>query len=193
VGMGTAFAGMIRAPMTSVVMIFETTRDHAIIVPLMIYNLVSLFISSKLSKLQREPIYEGLSHQDGIHLPSAESRSVERQHRVIGAMRPATEILDSGLTVQEAMEEVRASAFHSWPVTDKLGVEGVVSLSTLQKAPQESGGASRRLNEFVDTREFPHWHGDHPLSVAPSGHACLKMEPAGLCPYGGAAASMCVS
>jgi len=33
VGMGTAFAGIVRAP-TSVVMIFETTRDYAAIVPL---------------------------------------------------------------------------------------------------------------------------------------------------------------
>jgi CIC family chloride channel protein len=163
VGMGTAFAGIIRAPMTSVVMIFETTRDYAIIVPLMISNLVSFFISSRL---QREPIYEVLARQDGIHLPGAESRSVERQRRVISAMRPATEILDSESTVQEAIEKVRASAFHSWPVTDKLGVEGVVSLSTLQKALQESGGASRRLKEFVDVHEFPHLHGDHPLSVA---------------------------
>jgi CIC family chloride channel protein len=163
VGMGTAFAGIIRAPMTSVVMIFETTRDYAIIVPLMISNLVSFFISSRL---QHEPIYEVLARQDGIHLPGAESRSVERQRRVISAMRPATEILDAELTVQEAMEKVRASAFHSWPVTDKLGVEGVVSLGTLQKALQESGGASRRLKEFVDAREFPHLHGDHPLSVA---------------------------
>ena len=163
VGMGTAFAGIIRAPMTSVVMIFETTRDYAIIVPLMISNLVSFFISSKL---QREPIYEVLARQDGIHLPGAESRSVERQRRVISAMRPATEILDSESTIQEAMEKVRASAFHSWPVTDKLGVGGVVSLSTLQKALQESGGASRRLKEFVNVCEFPHLHGDHPLSVA---------------------------
>jgi CIC family chloride channel protein len=163
VGMGTAFAGIIRAPMTSVVMIFETTRDYAIIVPLMISNLVSFFISSRL---QREPIYEVLARQDGIHLPGAESRSVERQRRVISAMRPATEILDSESTIQEAMEKVRASAFHSWPVTDKLGVGGVVSLSTLQKALQESGGASRRLKEFVNVCEFPHLHGDHPLSVA---------------------------
>src|SRR5467141_3619127 len=36
VGMDTAFAGIIRAPMTSVVMIFEITRDYAVIVPLMI-------------------------------------------------------------------------------------------------------------------------------------------------------------
>src|ERR1700676_2228798 len=45
VGMGTAFAGIVRAPMTSVLMIFEITRDYAVIVPLMISNLVSFFIS----------------------------------------------------------------------------------------------------------------------------------------------------
>ena len=39
VGIGTAFAGIVRAPMTSVVMIFEITRDYAVIVPLMISNL----------------------------------------------------------------------------------------------------------------------------------------------------------
>jgi chloride channel protein, CIC family len=162
VGMGTAFAGIVRAPMTSVVMIFETTRDYAIIVPLMISNLVSFFISSKL---QREPIYEVLARQDGIHLPGAESRSVEGQRRVISAMRPATEILDAELTVQEAMEKIRTSAVHSWPVTDKSGVAGMVSLSTLKKA-LEDRGASRPLRELVNAGDFPHLHADHPLSVA---------------------------
>src|SRR3954469_12554695 len=36
VGMGTAFAGIVRTPLTSVIMIFEVTRDYTIIVPLMI-------------------------------------------------------------------------------------------------------------------------------------------------------------
>jgi CIC family chloride channel protein len=54
VGMGTAFAGIVRTPMTSVIMIFEITRDYTIIVPLMISNLLAYFISSKL---QKEPIY----------------------------------------------------------------------------------------------------------------------------------------
>lgn len=31
VGMGTAFAGIVRAPMTSVLMILETTRDYTVI------------------------------------------------------------------------------------------------------------------------------------------------------------------
>ena len=72
--------------MTSVVMIFEITRDYAVIVPLMISNLVSFFIASRF---QKEPIYEVLAHQDGIHLPTAESRLLEGNRRVLQAMRAA--------------------------------------------------------------------------------------------------------
>jgi CIC family chloride channel protein len=74
VGMGAAFAGIVRVPLTSVIMIFEVTRDYSIIVPLMISNLISYFISSRL---QEEPIYEALQHQDGIHLgPAAHARAL---------------------------------------------------------------------------------------------------------------------
>src|SRR6202007_982019 len=41
VGMGTVFAGIIRAPMTSVFMIFELTQDYQVLVPLMTANMIS--------------------------------------------------------------------------------------------------------------------------------------------------------
>ena len=75
--MGTAFAGIVRTPLTSVIMIFEMTRDYNIIVPLMISNLIAFFISQRL---QKEPIYEALAHQDGVHLPTAHSRARSRTH-----------------------------------------------------------------------------------------------------------------
>ncbi len=84
VGMGAVFAGIVRAPMTSVLMIFEMTQDYAVIVPLMIANLVSLFIASRL---QREPIYDALAVQDGIHLPSAEARQRQGKRHIIRIMR----------------------------------------------------------------------------------------------------------
>jgi CIC family chloride channel protein len=162
VGMGTAFAGIVRAPMTSVVMIFEMTRDYAIIVPLMISNLVSFFISSRL---QREPIYEVLALQDGIHLPKVESRSPEGQRWVIRAMLPATEVLEASATVQEAAEKVRGSQLRAWPVTDAIGVVGVLGLGALEKALAD-GGAASTLGELVDPLEFPHLHADQPLNLA---------------------------
>jgi CIC family chloride channel protein len=162
VGMGTAFAGIVRAPMTSVVMIFEITRDYAVIVPLMISNLVSFFISARF---QKQPIYEVLAHQDGIHLPTAETRQQGRQRQVAHAMRDATEVLSAEMTVQEALAKSRASEFHAWPVCDERGVIGVISLQSLQRANRDGLG-SKRLNEVVDTGEFPHVHADHSLHLA---------------------------
>jgi CIC family chloride channel protein len=162
VGMGTAFAGIVRAPMTSVVMIFEITRDYAVIVPLMISNLISLFISSRF---QRQPIYEVLAHQDGIHLPTAETRQQEGQRQVVQAMRDATEVLNAEMTVMQALEETKSSEFHSWPLCDDRGVIGVISLQSLKQSNND-GFANKRLHELVDPHDFPHVHEDHSLSMA---------------------------
>jgi CIC family chloride channel protein len=162
VGMGTAFAGIVRAPMTSVVMIFEITRDYAVIVPLMISNLVSFFISSRL---QRQPIYEVLAHQEGIHLPSAETRHQQGQRQVIHAMRAPTEILAAQMNVGEALEKTQSSQFHSWPVIDDRSVVGILSRSSLQHAVAESA-ATRQLMELVDSADFPHVHVDQSLHFA---------------------------
>jgi CIC family chloride channel protein len=162
VGMGTAFAGIVRAPMTSVVMIFETTRDYAVIVPLMISNLVSFFISSRL---QPQPIYEVLAYQDGIHLPTAESRITSGQRRVINAMRPADQLLRAEMTTQEALEKMRANALRAWPVSNERGVAGIVSIAMLEKAAAE-GLSSSELTDLIGGQEFPHLHSDHSLTVA---------------------------
>jgi CIC family chloride channel protein len=66
VGMGTVFAGSVRAPMTSVFMIFEITQDYQILVPLMVANMLSFVIARRY---QRTPIYHALLEQDGVHLP----------------------------------------------------------------------------------------------------------------------------
>jgi CIC family chloride channel protein len=71
VGMGALFAGIIRAPMTSVFMIFELTQDHEILVPLMVANMLSLVLARRL---QPEPIYTALLLQDGVHLPAETHR-----------------------------------------------------------------------------------------------------------------------
>jgi chloride channel protein, CIC family len=161
VGMGAVFAGIVRAPMTSVLMIFEMTQDYAVIVPLMIANLVSLFISSRL---QRQPIYEALAVQDGLHLPTAEARQQHGQRRVVRVLRPATESLPADITVQEALQRVRASKFRTWLITNQRGVVGLISLSALERAAGEDD--TKKLNAMVDPLIFPHVHADQGLDLA---------------------------
>jgi CIC family chloride channel protein len=168
VGMGTAFAGIVRVPMTSVIMIFETTRDYSIIVPLMISNLISFYISSRL---QEESIYEALLHQDGIHLPSgAEAR--EALLMVGQALRTTPELLPATLRAEEAAATVNRE-MGAWPVVDQAGLRGMLRVEQLDRAIAE-GQAERTLGELVPAphperltaREFPHLHADHSLDFA---------------------------
>jgi CIC family chloride channel protein len=159
VGMGTAFAGIVRAPMTSVVMIFEMTQDYAVIVPLMISNLVSFFVSSQL---QREPIYEALARQDGIHLPSAAGRMSHGQRQVAEAMRTAADVMGSEMTVRDAFERAHQSDFHSWPLIRRGGVVGVVRLARIEEAMANEEG-EKEVQDIALTGDFPHVHPDQPL------------------------------
>jgi len=66
VGMGAVFAGIIRAPMTSVLIIFEMTGGYGLILPLMIANMIAYALARRWRHLQ---IYEALLAQDGVNLP----------------------------------------------------------------------------------------------------------------------------
>jgi len=161
VGMGAVFAGVVRTPMTSVLMIFEMTQDYAVIVPLMVANLVSLFIASRL---QHEPIYEGLAIQDGIHLPSAGSRQRYAQHQIVRVMQSGSESLSAEITMKEALQQARSSGVRTWLVSDPRGVIGVINLEQLERKSMEA--ADKKLGEVVNAMVFPHVHADQSLDVA---------------------------
>jgi len=162
VGMGALFAGIVRAPMTSVLMIFEMTRDYAVIVPLMIANLTSFFISSRF---QKEPIYEALAHQDGIHLPSHSTREELNQRTVAQVMRKTLEILPAEMLVLDVIEQTRASKLHAWPVAEKDYFLGMLTTETLGSAFVD-GRKEQPLKDLVETLQVPHLHTDHPLHLA---------------------------
>jgi CIC family chloride channel protein len=144
-----------------VLMIFEMTQDYAVIVPLMIANLVSLFVASRL---QEEPIYEALAVQDGIHLPKSDARQ-RGQRQIARVMHPATDGLAGEMTVREALEKAQTSDLQSWLVMDERGVIGVINRFKLE---QESSvdGADKQLRELVDPLAFPHVHADQSLDLA---------------------------
>src|SRR5262249_53123601 len=135
VGMGAAFAGIVRAPMTSVMLVFEVTRDYAIIVPLMIANLISYFVSQRV---HRETLYESLSTQDGIHLPSPKTEAGFNARQISRVMRQPEEVLTADATIQAASETAAHSRLRSWPVMNESGVIGVVSAKRLIRLAQET-------------------------------------------------------
>jgi CIC family chloride channel protein len=65
VGMGAVFAGIVRAPMTSVLIVFEMTGGYGLVLPLMIANMSAFALARHW---RQTPVYEALLAQDGIVL-----------------------------------------------------------------------------------------------------------------------------
>jgi CIC family chloride channel protein len=180
VGMGTAFAGIIRTPLTSVIMIFELTRDYSIIVPLMISNLLAFYISQKL---QPEPIYAALARQDGLHLPHSPSHAQATRHPVTLAIREPVEPLSPETPAAAALERIRGTDLDSWPVADAAGLLGMVRTADISTAVRELHG-ERSVLDLLEVEpgraEIVHIHTDHPLAEAltrmgESGHNVLPV------------------
>jgi CIC family chloride channel protein len=74
VGMGAVFSGIIRAPMTSVLIIVEMTGNYSLILPLMLANMTAYILARHL---RPTPIYEALLAQDGVHLEDKATEQVE--------------------------------------------------------------------------------------------------------------------
>jgi len=176
VGMGTAFAGIVRTPLTSVIMIFEMTRDYAIIVPLMISNLISFMISRHF---QPEPLYEALALQEGVYLPTGESREEltgEVVSTVMMEMNETTPLLTNDSTVEEARHFLDQRQCNSWPVGVGTFVTALINRRDLEA---QQGTKSKAYHDLIDEASpmilrdlidqdatYPYVHPDHPVSYA---------------------------
>jgi CIC family chloride channel protein len=163
VGMGVLFAGFLRAPMTSVFMVLEVSGNYSIIVPVIVANTVAYVISRSL---QPTPIFDLLTRQDGLHLPSLEEEREERILRVEDAMRQfAGSVLEGGQTVAEAWQRARTS---SEPVLlVKMEPSGWCSVlkEQLEKMAGEGKG-EMTLGSVITTQRLPFLHPDQPLELA---------------------------
>jgi chloride channel protein, CIC family len=148
VGMGAVFAGIIRAPITSVLIIFEMTGSYELILPLMISNMTA-FALARRSK--PTPIYEALLEQDEIHLPHRRGRithALERL-RVADAMTSDLVMLSAQATVATAFQEVSQHNFSTYPVLDKDDhFIGLVSEARVRRTIAENGG-QQKVGELV--------------------------------------------
>jgi CIC family chloride channel protein len=97
VGMGAVFAGIVRAPMTSVLIIFEMTRGYGLVLPLMIANMSAFALARHW---RRTPVYDALLEQDGIYLHGA-PESMESEMEANAAEPPLfQELKDKGTYVE---------------------------------------------------------------------------------------------
>jgi len=130
VGMAAVFAGAARAPITSIIMLFEMTRDYKIILPLMIAVVISTVVARRLSG---ETIYTLKLVRRGIDIRQLEQTSPMRTVTVAEAMTRNFPTVPPTMPVSELVTRLRRTGHHGFPVVDKEGsLCGVVTLSDVE-------------------------------------------------------------
>ena len=163
VGMGVLFAGFLRAPMTSVFMVLEVSGNYSIVLPVIVANTFAYVISRSL---QPVPIFDVLTRQDGLVLPSTEEQREEGILRVEDAMRPAAEpILDSTETVERALAEAEKSGREEFLVRMNPSGWHSVTKEELRRLKGE-GRSAMDLGAQLSGEPVPYLHPDHPLDTA---------------------------
>jgi CIC family chloride channel protein len=161
VGMGTLFAGIIRAPMTSVFMIFEITQDYQILVPLMLANMLSFIISKRYQPL---PVYHALLHQDGIHLPSPAAAGAPAGTSARHVMQTEVGFIAPELSVDDAWQQTAAQDASAYLVGTADRLLGSVTRAQLEEW-RAAGRGGDPLRAVVTDDRFVHAHPDHSLDV----------------------------
>ena len=163
VGMGTLFAGFLRVPLTSVFMVLEVSGNYSIILPVMISNTIAYLISRQY---QQTSLFDLLSRQDGMDLPSMEARREEVSVHVEDAMRSyqgtvlnIEDSLSSALVCADASSE--AFVF----VEDSAGKWFGIKKEDLHRlaTPLREGAT---LRSVLPQEKLPHVHPDHDLEEA---------------------------
>jgi chloride channel protein, CIC family len=163
VGMGVLFAGFLRVPMTSVFMVLEVSGNYSIIVPVIVANTIAYVISRGLQPIA---IFDLLTRQDGLELPSMEEQREEGILRVEDAMRPALDpVLDAQETVEQALQKAGSAMEND--VLVRLSPRGWSSVAKEQlRAMAAEGKTGANLGSLLPIRRIPDLHPDHPLETA---------------------------
>lgn len=163
VGMGVLFAGFLRVPMTSVFMVLEVSGNYSIILPVIVANTFAYLISRAL---QPTAIFDVLTRQDGLELPSMEEQREESILRIEDAMQtPIEPVLDADELSEWASQladgdtpEVLLVRLHpsGWSSVTREELQTLID--------EDKDGLS--LAAMFAERQLPFLHPDQPLDVA---------------------------
>jgi CIC family chloride channel protein len=149
VGMAAVLAGTAHAPATSILLLFELTRDYNIILPLMLATVISVLISKTI---QPQSSYTIKLARRGIHLQQGRDVDLMESVTVAEAMERNYESVPPDLPVTELATAFERTHHHGFPVVTTDGtLVGVVTVSDLKRALDENHNFEQRKVKDIAT------------------------------------------
>ncbi|MBD2165500.1 chloride channel protein [Calothrix membranacea FACHB-236] len=175
VGMAAVLAASVRAPLTSIIMLFELTRDYRIVLPLMAAVGLSVWLIEQI-----KPNFNSNSNLQQIGLSELKDEKTDMLQEILveDAMLTCPKKLTAKLGVLEAAKEMLRDRCSSALVIDEVDqLVGIISLEDInrnlrlwqnyQNLPTEiqSNLSSQTLLDICTTEILYAWR-DEPLSEA---------------------------
>lgn len=137
-GMAAVMAGVVRAPITAILLIFEVTDDYQLILPIMLTTVICLIIAERF-----EPygIYSLSLRRKGLDIHHGRDVDVMQSVFVSEAMVKPAPTIRCDATLTQLRDRFREAHTKAVCVVDEQGVlVGIATMSDLQRAYEASNG-----------------------------------------------------
>ncbi len=131
VGMAATFAAVARAPLTSIIIVFELTQDYGLVLPLMLATSLATVLADRLHPATG---YTLPLVKRGIHLPRTEDIDLLDTVTVGEVMSSVGPPLETTMTTAEASRIFIESGHHGIPVAADGRLEGLLTRSDVARA-----------------------------------------------------------
>ncbi len=134
VGMAATFAATGKAPLTSIIIVFEITGDYNLVLPLMLASSLATFV---YDRFQSESDYTLPLVRRGIHLQRTEDIDLLDTVQVGEVMTPPGTVLDPANLALEAAAALEAERHHGAAVVRDGRLVGIATATDLAAARQD--------------------------------------------------------
>jgi CIC family chloride channel protein len=136
VGMAATFAAVARAPLTSILIVFEITQDYGLVLPLMLATSLATLLGDRL---HRESVYTMALAKRGIRLSRRSEIDLLDTVRVGDIAAPSPVLVGPAASTADVQALLDETRMHGVPVVDPdEGLVGIVTVTDLVR----SGGPS---------------------------------------------------
>jgi CIC family chloride channel protein len=175
VGMGAIFAATMHAPLTPIVMIFELTRDYALILPLMLACILAVFVARRMYP---HNFFKDMLREHGVILGHEAEVEVMKRGHVSELMLRGPGVLTEAADYEEVRRAVLAADMRATFVVDPAGaVVGYVNGNQLARRMLTGDvGPGSTARELMGTTGLPFLYETDTLAGAILASARSGME-----------------
>ena len=138
VGMGAFFTGVVRVPVTAIVIVFELNANFNLVLPLMITCAVSYLTAQTFDK---GSLYQHLLKEVGVELNEEadhERNNLLSDLKAADVMKSQVETISADFPYQKILKVMSESHHRGFPVVRDESLVGIITQSDLEKVSTET-------------------------------------------------------